>query len=496
MRRFAALLLMMMLVPVHAAWLEGIRWFRHADYTRVVFDLSAPAEYRVSERLKDGYVDVILQGDHTRRMAEEITIQEGGVLFAKQLRKTSTSLTWRIQVEGMARVRHMSLDEQPYKVAVDFYPAGAGKAAATGASTPAPREAQAAAKPASGSGHGKAAAKPEAKPKTPAKPASKPAAQAEDKSHAAKPGESAHGGPAHGGAAPPRPAGAGGAPEDRMEGLKPDERRRVLVGELLLQLGDSAGAMPYLEQVAALAPSHPWTRFLLAQAYLSKGDQYRAEQLLEPLKGKQEWAALLEGVQRRLHPPDAHGLVPGGDMREEDLAYFLGIIRAGAGLATKDLYAKPEAAATSGGGPSLLLALALGAGAGALVFVALDLRRRRQDKLRERQRILMEDSPRRAAPLFVGEDDADYGAVARRVREELDQVLHKDHGEAPVRPGFGGEPAPAPQTQRGVSLEEQVYQLADQKKSIVEIAEQLNLGVDEVRLHLELREQAGTINNA
>lgn len=478
MRRFAALLLMMMLVPVHAAWLEGIRWFRHADYTRVVFDLSAPAEYRVSERLKDGYVDVILQGDHTRRMAEEITIQEGGVLFAKQLRKTSTSLTWRIQVEGMARVRHMSLDEQPYKVAVDFYPAGAGKAAAKGASTPAPREAQAAAKPASGSGHGKAAAKPEAKPKTPAKP-----------------GESAHGGPAHGGATP-RPAGAGGAPEDRVEGLKPDERRRVLVGELLLQLGDSAGAMPYLEQVAALAPSHPWTRFLLAQAYLSKGDQYRAEQLLEPLKGKQEWAALLEGVQRRLHPPDAQGLVPGGDMREEDLAYFLGIIRAGAGLATKDLYAKPEAAATSGGGPSLLLALALGAGAGALVFGALDLRRRRQDKLRERQRILTEDSPRRAAPLFVGEDDADYGAVARRVREELDQVLHKEHGETQGRPGFGAEPAPAPQAQRGVSLEEQVYQLADQKKSIVEIAEQLNLGVDEVRLHLELREQAGTINNA
>jgi hypothetical protein len=484
MRLLIPLLMVFLLLPARAAWLEGIRWFRHADYTRVVFDLSAPAEYRISERLKDGYVDVILQGDLTRRMAEEIAIQEGGVQFARQLRKTSTSLTWRIQVEGMVRVRHMALDEKPYKVAVDFYSAPAGKSTST-PKAPVQAKAKAETRPASG-----AKAKPagttkvQAKggPAVPAKTAVSASHGAQDKPTPAK--------------EPVKEKGSAG--EARLEGLASDERRRVLVGELLLQLGDSAGAMPYLEQVASHAPSHAWTRFLLAQAYLSKGDQYRAQQLLEPLKGKAEWATLLEGVERRLHPPDAQGLVPGGEIREEDLSYFLNVLRQGAGLGTKDIYAKPEPPAPAGGGGgSMGLTLFLGALAGAGVFGGLEMRRRRLEKQRERQRILEDDSPRRPAPMFVGEDDADYGAVARRVREELDQVLHKEGSEHSDMESLG-HPRPSRESAAParLSLEEQVYRLADQKKSIVEIAEELNLGVDEVRLHLELREQAGTINNA
>jgi len=485
MRLLFPLLTVLLLLPARAAWLEGIRWFRHAEYTRVVFDLSSPAEYRISERLKDGYVDVILQGDLTRRMAEEIAIQEGGVLFARQLRKTSTSLTWRIQVEGMARVRHMALDEKPYKVAVDFYPASSGKAAVQ--SPPKPKAGvkdetapAAKAKAAPASGAAKVQPKGGTPPPSKAAVAASPAAQG--KPEAKESGK--------------EPGSAG---EARMEGLTSDERRRVLVGELLLQLGDSAGAMPYLEQVAAQAPSHAWTRFLLAQVHLSKGDQYRAQQLLEPLQGKAEWAALLEGVQRRLHPPDAQGLVPGGEIREEDLGYFLGVLRQGAGLGTKDIYAKPEPPVAKGGGAlSLGLALSLGALAGAGVFGGLEMRRRRVEMQRERQRILEDDSPRRPAPLFAGEDDADYyGAVARRVREELDHLLHKEGSSHTDMESLGhprgSREAAAPAR---LSLEEQVYKLADQKKSIVEIAEELNLGVDEVRLHLELREQAGSINNA
>ncbi|MFA7330808.1 MAG: tetratricopeptide repeat protein [Candidatus Delongbacteria bacterium] len=483
-------LVALLLLPAHAAWLEGIRWFRHDAFVRVVFDLSAPAEYRVSERLSEGYVDVILQGDLTRRMAEEIAIDEGGVLSARQLRKTSTSLTWRIQVQNMARVKHMSVDEQPYKVALDFYPAGAAAKpkAAVGkpAAPPAAKAEHVSAPPAVGKAAAKSAAKPAVKPA--AKPAAPPAA--------------AHGKTA----APPKPAEvkpgalAGGTGESRLEGLKADERRRVLVGELLLQLGDSAGAMAYLEQVASQAPSHAWTRFLLAQAYLSKGDQYRAERLLEPLAGQPEWKSLLESVQARLHPPDAKGVVPGGDISEEDLAYFIGVLRHGAGLSTKDLYAKAEAAPGTGGRSAFSLAVAgsLGLCAGLLAFLVLEWRRRRRQQELDRVRILSEDSPRRAGGGFAIQEERDYSEVARRVREELDQVLHKDHGESPEEEPFAfpasGESGG--RTSGRVSLEEQVYDLADQKKSIVEIAEELNLGVDEVRLHLELREQAGRISNA
>lgn len=473
-------LVALLLLPAHAAWLEGIRWFRHDAFVRVVFDLSAPAEYRVSERLSEGYVDVILQGDLTRRMAEEIAIDEGGVLSARQLRKTSTSLTWRIQVQNMARVKHMSVDEQPYKVALDFYPVGVG-------AKPKAVVAQSAIPPATGKAMTKPAAKPAAKPAM--KPAAPPIATTQGKPNA-----------------PPKPvvdkstALAGGTGENRLEGLKADERRRVLVGELLLQLGDSAGAMPYLEQVSTQAPSHAWTRFLLAQAYLSKGDQYRAERLLEPLAGKPEWKSLLESVQARLHPPNAKGVVPGGDISEEDLAYFIGVIRHGAGLGTKDLYAKAGPAPGAGGSSAFSLAVAgsLGLCAGLLAFLGLEWRRQRRQQELDRLRILSEISPRRAGGKFALQDECDYSEVARRVREELDQVLHKDKGELPEEEPFA---FPASGESGGhassrVSQEERVYELADQKKSIVEIAEGLNLGVDEVRLHLELREQARRISNA
>lgn len=485
-------LVALLCLSAQAAWLESIRWFRHDDFVRVVFDLSEAADYRVAERLSEGYVDVILQGDLSRRMAEEISIEEGGVLSARQLRKTSTSLTWRIQVSKVARVKHMSLEEKPYKVALDFYPVrGSSKAkteAPAGKPSGAPAQAAGKALSRPAAGHPPAGGtRALTSPATAGKTGSKPAAPAGHASPAAAQQ-----------AKKPEPTVRGGAGDGRLEGLKPDERRRVLVGELLLQLGDSAGAMAYLEQVSAQQPAHAWTRFLLAQAYLSKGDQFRAQKLLEPMEGKAEWTALLEPLKRRMHPPDEKGQVPGGEISEADLSYFIGVLRHGAGLSAKDLYTRPAEPTPSGSHAfSRMLSIILGGLTGLVVFFLLDLRRRRSQQEENRRRILNDEGPRRNAPLFApAQDDRDYSEVARRVREELDQVLHKEPHESEAESGHGYSAQEETSVVGKMSLEEQVYQLADQKRSIVEIAEELNLGVDEVRLHLELREQAGRISNA
>ena len=479
------LLLLLLLAPgARGAWLEGIRWFRHDDFVRVVFDLSAPTAYRVSEQLASGYVDLILQGDLTPRIAGEIPIGEPGVLEAKQLRKTSTSLTWRIKTRDVARVRHMSVDEQPFKVALDFY-----GAPPSGKPRPGARDKAA-------SADGQAAA--------PARAADKPPARLVGKSGHA-------GAPAAGsvGESPVRVAAGRGdpsAPDQRYEGLKPDDRRRLLVGELLLQLGDSAGALAYLEQVSSQQPTHPWTRFLLAQTALSKGDEFRAGQLLEPLRAQERWKSLLDPLLKRLHLPDEKGLVPGGDIPEEDLSYYINVLKAGAGLSTIDIYHKPAPAQRAFDFRMLLPGLVLGAVLGLLAFGIAELRRRRQVDQMVRDRIMASDSPRMSSPFADQGDRTDYVDVSRRVREELEQVMQSEHEESrPPAPGH-----PASRTERdpfgeeftagsgsgGDTLEEKVYRLADQKKSIVEIAEELNLGVDEVRLHLELREQAGRIANA
>lgn len=532
-----------------AVWLEGVRWFKHEAFVRVVFDLSAPAQYRISERLQDGYVDLVLQGELNRRMPEEIRIGESGVIAARQLRKTSTSLTWRVQVEGMARVKHMAIEETPYKIAIDFYPAsgkgaaakvvrpkaetqvaedkaikpqasktadakaaGAKAAASKGEAASPKSGAHRAAEPAKGaasaSKHDAAKAKsapdPKAKSQAEAKARAEEAAKAKAQAEALAAAKAAE-------EAKIREQAKAAAsvqlpPEElRLAGLGTDERRRLQVGELLLQLGDTSGARPYLEKVAEHKPDHAWTRILLAQTFLANGDEYRARQLLEPLLKASQWKDRVEPMLARLTPPDAQGQVPGGEMPEEDLSFYLGVLRQGGGLKPAELYREaPEEVAEPAKG-SFLSGTFVGALLGVVAFAVAEWRRRKQMDRLVRERIMGE--PSAAAPSFAGlgiQSSADMTEVSRRVREELEQVMQAERSDAANRGDVAGrsqEPsfasvfeaasnAPAPD-----SLEERIYSLSDQRKSIVEIAEELNLGVDEVRLHLSLREQAGQVAN-
>jgi hypothetical protein len=386
-------------------------------------------------------------------------------LDASQLRKTDNSLTWRIQAQGMDRVRHMSLDETPYKIALDFYSRGGLGRDKGEASKSGPAKEAAAVAPA------------QPRPSTPV-----PSKET--------------------GSPPPAPAKAGKdeltASDRRLDGLPADERRRLLVGELLLQLGDSAGAMAYLEQVAARHPNHPWGRFLLAQAYLGKGDEYRARALLEPLTGDAKWKSQLQPLLARLASPDAQGVVPGGEMVEEDLSFYLAVLRQGGGLGPADLYRKPEKEAGKGS-MTIVPGLLMGAVLGLVAFAVAELRLRRKVDALVRERILNSDSPR-PSPVLPRQDDlTEYAEVSRRVREELGQVMQEEGApilREPTPAQAEGQGATQTRQARGeASIEERVYQLADERKSIVEIAEELNLGVDEVRLHLELREQAGRVGN-
>jgi len=463
------ILLLLAAGSVRGAWLEGLRWFEHDGYTRVVFDVSEPVEFRVAPALDKGYVDVILQGELSRRMPEEKTIGARGVIDARQLRATSTSLTWRLRCENVARVSHMALDESPYKVVVDFHPAGAAE--------PPPAR--------------RAAAGPAAAPVRPAAeesaaPARRPAAEP----------------------AAARPAAQDDA-EARYSGLGAEAKRRLIVGELLMQLGDTVQASAQLELAAAAAPEHPWTAWLLAACRLAAGDEYRARRLLEPLAENGDYRERALAKLAALTPPDAGGLVPGGEAREEDLSAYLAVLRRGRPLAPGDLYARPEPARPSRG--AFGLGLALGALVGAGGWGLQLLLQRGREAARQRRSILADsavapaaDLPRAAAvaagagAVAAGARGEDYAEVSRRVREELEQ--HMRAIEEPLKSSAGtpisAKDAAGPvEEDEDLSLEGQVYRMADQRRSIVEIAEELNMGVDEVRLVLELREQAGQLGN-
>lgn len=465
-RRLAATGLAALLLAaggLQAAWLEGLRWFEHDGYTRVVFDLSEAVEFRVAPALDKGYVDVILQGELSRRMPEEKAIGARGVLSARQLRATSTSLTWRILCEDVTRVTKMALDESPYKVVVDFHVAGAAPAAAPGRAAPAVQPAIE-----------RPVAPPEVRPRSEAAPA---------KTAAARPADDAR-----------------AQAEARYAGLSADPKRRLIVGELLLQLGDTVQALPQLERAAALAPDHPYAAWLLGAAYLSTGDEYRARLQFEKLVEDAEWG---EGARARLAdltPPDPAGVVPGGEIREADLSEFLAVLRAGRNLEPADLYAPPKASGGAGFWPGLLLGSLLG-----IVGWGLQQLWLRQRSLDAKRRQIVADSQKGggsngSAAAAAGLAGIDYSDVSRRVREELEQHMLdlekplKASGKEPI-PSAGAQPAAKGVDLESLSLEERVYLMADQRRSIVEIAEELNMGVDEVRLVLELREQAGQLGN-
>jgi tetratricopeptide (TPR) repeat protein len=439
----------------------------------------------------------------------------------------------------MGRVKHMALEETPYKIAIDFYPAGGRTAAKVKNPPPAdgkkageprmaaqvkhPAPAAESAKPAASKpqpGKDKAAPakaqqgkdKAAALKPAPAKDAKAPgqdaarraqeektAAQAKAQAQArataeAKAAEQAKA-VAQAKAAEEAAAASKALPseEQRLNGLGAEDRRRLQVGELLMQLGDSSGAMPYLEKVAEHKPEHAWTRILLAQLFLAKGDEYRARHLLESLQASSQWKNTVQPILARMSPPDAHGVVPGGEMPEEDLSFYLGVLRQGGGLKAQDLYREPE--------DSFLSGIFVGALLGLVAFAGAEWRRRKQMDRLVRERILGESSAPSSPEAPFGRSAADMTEVSRRVREELEQVMQAERTEGGASGGRAAEPsfaavfeaasnAPDPD-----SLEERIYRLSDQRKSIVEIAEELNLGVDEVRLHLSLREQSGQMTN-
>lgn len=440
--------------PLQAAWLEGLRWFEHGSFTRVVFDLSEAVEFRVAPALDKGYVDVILQGELSRRMPEEKAIGARGVISARQLRATSTSLTWRILCEDVTRVSKMALDESPYKVVVDFH-------FANGASERSVTEPKPKAAPAQVRGE--------------AKPTSEPRATE------------------------PTVEAARREAESRYVGLAADPKRRLIVGELLLQLGDTLQALPQLEQTAQLVPSHPYTTWLLSMAYLATGDRYRAKRSLERLVDDGDWGDLAKERLAALTPAKPTEPLPGGDIREADLGEFIDILRKGRDLAPQDLYTQPSPPRSGRGfWPGLLLGSLLG-----LIGWGLQQLWIRQSSLERKRQAIVRDSKSKIpdpAPAVAGLGAVDYADVSRRVREELEQ--HMRDIQDPVKPSADlpiTEEDPligAEGDDESLSLEDRVYRMADQRRSIVEIAEELNMGVDEVRLVLELREQAGQLGNS
>jgi hypothetical protein len=437
------ILLLLIAIGAEAAWLEDLRWFKHDSFTRVVFDLSEPTEYRISRQLERGYVDVLFQGEIRRRMPESIVIQTGGVIRAEELRKTSTSLTYRIHAEGMEDVRTMTLDEQPYKIVIDFY-------------------SDAPAKP---------IRKPEARVEQAQTPVEKPATKVQKPARAQT------------AASPPV------TEVDRYQGLDLNSKRRVYIAELLMQLSDTLSAAGQLAELPTTMDDKPVVAMLKALAYLNQGDDYRAARLLGALRGVAGWEESLAMLESRLREPGADGSLPGGEISEQDLTAFIDLMRRGRVLSSEDLYRTPEAKASGSFGlvPGMIIGFVLG-----MLILGLREWQTRQARLKERYRKILEEEPGtvRKTPVADSLKD-DYAEVSRRVREELESQLEKAGKDADP----DQERTIPAETRDDDSLEARVYRLADESNSIVQIAEQLNLGVDEVRLILELRENAGQLSN-
>lgn len=460
MIRNAFLLVLAMALAGQAAWLEGLRWYQHDKFTRVVFDLSEETDYRLSKQLDRGYVDVLFQGEIRRRMPEQVDIGIGGVSRAEELRKTSTSLTYRLHAEGIGRVRTMFLDEMPYKIVVDFYPEGTGQDAEVEQVKPVV-----------------APARQQEKPSVVSRPKSVPAV--------AKP--AAETGP------------------DRYSDLPADAKRRVYIAELLMQLKDTSGAAEHLVALGDQTSEHPLVRYLLALVHLYRGDDYRAAGEIEALQALPEWSERAMALASRLGPPDEQGQLAGGDISDEEIDFFLSVMRRGSVLDPDDVYEVPvnRSSGLTGLLPGILIGLVLG-----VILLFFREWQHRQARFKQRFKEIMEEEnaakDEGETPLEAALKD-DYADVSRRVREELEDYMHRGATQDPditavplASPAPEAPRTPEPETEPVTdsdALEDRVYRLADEKKSIVEIAEGLNLGVDEVRLILELRESAGQVAN-
>jgi hypothetical protein len=327
--------------------------------------------------------------------------------------------------------------------------------------------------------------------------------------------------------------------------LKGPARLQAQVGALLLELGQAPEALEHLQAADSLRGGHPGVGLLLGTAWYRLGDEYRCRLFLSSALEDERYRARAEEVLGRLSPPDAQGQVPGGEIATEDLEYFLGVLRRGSRLDYQDLSAPVVVTQTTstGFGLGLTLGLAL-AGLGGLVGYVVS---KRGEEEKRRKQILgasarapiapqkpladvegpREETQRpatarrpvdapappeprvRPAPAPVSMDDPEDNAVYQQVQAELERHLEKA-AAAPLTPeslaGFDepaahepfvvAPPAPAPAPQPVETdlldepdLNEQVYQMADANRPIVEIAEALELGEDEVKLILDLRPQ-------
>ena len=576
--------LALMAAQACGATLTGLRWFDHSDYVRVVFDVSSQVAFRTSERPDNGYVDLILEGELAQGMRPRIEIASGPVLYAEQKQKTSSTLTWRVHTGPSGGIRSFSLGERPFKIVIDVYrpgiaPGSVGEVAPP-QTAPAPEKVA---------------------------PASLAAPEPNDRTERALPGHALAGG-SQGRLATqqwqqPEPSGERGqvqvpennpvvdlvqprpepvrtskpavaakrtdpdTPVEPWADLKGAARLHTEVGSLLLSLGEVRPALDHLEAADSISSNQAGVQLLSGIAWSQLGDEYRCRLNLEKARRDERYRARADEILARMQAPDPKGLVPGGEIRTEDLEYYLNILRRGNRLDYADLNApvmvEPQ------GNPGFGLGLTLGvllAGLGGLAGYVIQ---RRKDADQRRRQILkasqktpaqamkpviaaptgredeaagpareprqtapaatptaaptaapaaapsVTDAPRPVPAAKVMRDEED-NEVYQQVQAELERHLEKH--TAPLTPeslaGFDDapatttEPAPARQTRSAPAqaaaqpdpepvvdvleepdLNEQVYQMADANRPIVEIAEELELGEDEVKLILDLRPQ-------
>jgi hypothetical protein len=421
-----------------AARLENVRSFQHDRFTRVVFDVSDSVDYRISRQLEKGFVDLILQGDLGRRMSQEKAINKGGVLKAKQLRKTSTSLTWRLSCENIERVSTMALNEEPYKVVLDFYK--------TSPTTVVPAKVVKKSNPAK---------------RSTTKKLDKPAPKKETSKNT-----------------PPKTVKQ--LAPMKTKGLRNAESYRFIIAENFLLLKDTLSAQKQLLLVQEENATHSWTRVLLALCYRSQGDLYRARALAEPLISNTNVGTLARSIVGSLTTAPGTEL-PGGEMDSDDMEAYISMLRRGRNLDANDLYSEPVAVPPSGGSSGMAPGFGIGVILMAALWFFVNNKNKQKAEKKTRKRILAASSkePEKKIP-------EDFATVSREASEELERQLKGlDEEKTDGWPEASSiEPEASPD-----SIEAQVYALADQENSIVEIAEDLNMGVDEVRLVLELREQ-------
>jgi hypothetical protein len=442
----------------YSAELEGIRWFKHDRFMRLVFDVDQKCEYEINQRLSRGFVEISFVGNFTSSINDVIDINTD--VLDRVSRVSGAQFRWKIECSSVSRVNNMALDEKPYKVVLDFYSG---------------------IKPAS------SLSKQDSKPSNleeirPVKQEVK-SEKATVKNNKSKSNI-----------------------DQKYGGLKGVEKKRLLIADLLMQIGDTLNAEQYIEKSLRDNPDHAFSKFLYSMILIKKNDLFRAKEELnavlhDPVIGKeaQEWI-------NRINQPGKDGLLPGGEISEEDLVYFMNVLRKGQTLANDDIYSSAEQTPKTANS-RMFIGIMIGIILAASCWAASEhFKKKKQSRLRSEQ-IIKESKLKDPAETKVEEMASDFSSVSKKAREELEEqmnsIVNSEVSNSAEPLAAVNPPAKAPTseaadnpdiTDEGVdNLEEQVCIYADEEMSIVEIAEKLNIGVDEVRLILELRERAGEL---